>query len=115
MSLNQLLRLSLILRLNFHLKSRYESFSFRNKSGEPRNRRKTIGKLDPATGHPIYKPEYLKRMAAEGRPVENAKIEGPFTVEDIRRSTVRDYSAFYLYQELAEKMGLLAILQKAFS
>ena len=41
----------------------YESISFRNKEGKPRNRRVLIGKIDPISGNPVYKPEYLERMA----------------------------------------------------
>jgi transposase len=92
----------------------YESDSYRNEKGDPRNKRKTIGKLDPVTGQPIYKPEYLERMVAEGKPVEIVQRATSFSLEDIARSTIRDFGAFYLYQELAEKMGLLTVLQKAF-
>jgi len=92
----------------------YESYSYRNKDGEPRNNRKTVGKLDPATGKPIYKPEYIERMIAEGCPLEIVQRTESFSVEDIARSTIREYGAFYLYRELAERMGLLTVLQKAF-
>ena len=40
----------------------YESESYRNENGEPRNNRKIIGKVDPATGRYIFKQEYLERM-----------------------------------------------------
>ena len=42
----------------------YESISYRNKDGKPRNKRTPIGKIDLITGQPKYKPEYLDRMAA---------------------------------------------------
>ena len=92
----------------------YESVSYRDENGEPRNRRKTVGKIDPITGQRVYKPEYLERMAAEGHPIETVQISASFTVEDIYRSSIRDFGAFYLYQELAEQMGLLTALQKTF-
>ncbi|WP_088185746.1 hypothetical protein [Desulfosporosinus sp. FKA] len=41
----------------------YESVSFRNADGKPRNKRVPIGKIDPLTGNPIYKPEHLADMA----------------------------------------------------
>ena len=44
----------------------YESVSYRNADGKPRNRRVPIGKIDPASGQLIYKPDYLARMAASG-------------------------------------------------
>jgi transposase len=92
----------------------YESFSYRNENGDPRNKRKPIGKIDPATGQPVYKPEYMERMVAECNPVTVMRRTETFTTEDLFRSTVRDYGAFYLYKELSEKMGLLTVLQKAF-
>ena len=92
----------------------YESVSYRNEQGEPRNKRTPVGKIDPITGQPKYKPEYLERMAAEGHPVETVQSSALFTVEDLLRSSVRDFGAFYLFQELAEQMGLLKVLQKAF-
>jgi hypothetical protein len=92
----------------------YESVSYRDKNGSPRNKRRVVGKLDPATGLPVYKPDYLEQMAAEGRPIEITQQPKSFTAEDIFRSTIRDYGAFYLYRELAGQMGMLAVLQKAF-
>ena len=93
----------------------YESISYRNKDGKPRNTRRPIGKIDPVTGQPVYKPEYLDRMAADGRPIIAMPVTFPsiFTVEDIVRSSIREYGSFYLFQQLAEKMGLLRVLRKA--
>ena len=85
----------------------YESFSYRDSDGKPRNKRSTIGKLDPITGHPIYKPEYIERMAAEGKPIQTVQTTSTFTLDDLFRSTIRDYGAFYLYEKLAEQMGLM--------
>jgi transposase len=36
-----------------------------------------------------------------------------FSENDIRSSTIRNYGSFYLYRELAEQIGLLAVLQEA--
>ena len=91
----------------------YESTSFRNNNGQPRNKRKTIGKIDPATGQPVYKPEYLERMSAEGHPVAITPAASSFTIGDIHQSSIRDFGAFYLYQKLSEQMGLQSVLQKA--
>jgi hypothetical protein len=92
----------------------YESHSYRDGNGDPRNKRVTVGKLDPHTGFPVYKPEYIERMAAEGQPVEIVQASGSFTAEDIFRSSIRDFGAFYLYQQLAGQMGLQAVLQRSF-
>jgi transposase len=91
----------------------YESVSYRNEYGFPRNKRKTIGKIDPASGKPTYKPEYLERMKAEGRPIEIIQVDSSFAVGDIQHSTVKDFGAFYLFEMLAEQMGLLSVLRKS--
>jgi len=90
----------------------YESVSYRNKDGKPRNKRKPIGKIDSITGLAVYKTEYLDRMAAAGRPIA-VTPSASFTIEDICRSSIRDYGAFYLFQRLAERTGLLSVLSKA--
>ena len=90
----------------------YESVSYRNEEGKPRNKRKPIGKIDSVTGRTVYKPEYLERMASQGRPIAITP-SASFTVEDIYRSCIRDYGAFYLFQKLAERIGLLNVLKEA--
>jgi len=45
----------------------YESVSYRDKNGKPQNHKVSIGKIDPTTGEPVYKPEYLERVKKEGR------------------------------------------------
>ena len=65
----------------------YESTSYRNQQGQPRNRRVPIGKIDTATGNPIYKPEYLARMAAADKPIEIPTPNLEFSADDIRRSS----------------------------
>lgn len=91
----------------------YECVSYRNENGDPRSKRVPIGKIDPLTGERRYKPEYLERRAAEGNPIEITQTHKTFTIEDIHRSSIRDFGAFYLLQQLAEQMGLLSTLQKA--
>jgi hypothetical protein len=53
----------------------YESVSFRDSCGRPRNKKTPIGKIDPITGRVIYKQNYLDRMADAGTPVEIADTE----------------------------------------
>jgi transposase len=91
----------------------YESVSYRDGEGRPRNRRKPIGKIDPVTEQPIYKPDYLERMAAVGRPIEIIQTDVSFTLGDILRSSIRDYGAFYLFRRLAEQIGLLNTLRES--
>ena len=61
----------------------YESVSYRDEQGKPQNHRVSIGKIDKKTGLPVYKSEYIDRMAAAGTPVESADITPVFSVEDV--------------------------------
>lgn len=89
----------------------YESVSYRNAQGKPRNRRVPIGKIDPLTDQPIYKPDYIARMAAAGVFLEVAASVESFTLEEIRRSSVLEFGAQYLLQNIAMQIGLLDALQ----
>jgi hypothetical protein len=46
----------------------YEAVSYRNKDGKPRSTRVPIGKPGPV-GQPVYKNEYIERMAQAGTPL----------------------------------------------
>ena len=47
----------------------YQSHSFRDELGRPRNRKVKIGKIDRKTGRAVYTQEYIDRMNDEGTPV----------------------------------------------
>jgi hypothetical protein len=36
------------------------------KNGKPQNKRTLVGKIDNESGQPMYKPEYIERMAKQG-------------------------------------------------
>ena len=91
----------------------YESVSYRNAEGQPRNRRVLIGKVDPATGQPVYKPEDVARMTAAGVPVAGAASLTTFTADEIRRSSVVEFGAMYLLEHIAQQIGLQEALQRA--
>lgn len=91
----------------------YESISYRNEDGKPRNTRKLIGKIDPKTDLPIYKDEYIARMKAAGTPIEQPVVD-LFSVKDIKKSTIKEYGAYYLYSSISEQIGLTEILKEAF-
>jgi len=91
----------------------YESVSFRNADGKPRNKRTPIGKIDPVTGKPVYKPEYLERMAENGTPIEVQPTHPIFSMDDVRSSSIKEYGAFYLLHHIGQQTGLLASLQEA--
>jgi transposase len=91
----------------------YECVAYRNEDGKPRNKRKPIGKLDPLTGRPVYKPEHLERMASAGHVIDVSHSEESFSFSDIMRSSIKDYGAFYLFRQLAEQSGLLGVLRSS--
>jgi hypothetical protein len=93
----------------------YESTGYRDKidGGKVKNIRKLIGKIDKATGEPIYKPEYLARMRLEGAPIELSSNQKQFSVDDIKNSLTRDYGLFYLLNSIAERNGLMSSLESA--
>lgn len=68
----------------------YESVSFRDQNGRPRNKKVSIGKIDPVTGKPVFKKEYLERMAAAGTPIEQ---ESPLHSTRILRDS-KEYTGF---------------------
>jgi hypothetical protein len=92
----------------------YESVSYRTSEGKPRNKRTLIGKIDPKTGNPIFKPDYAQRMLDAGRTFTQTSSPVSFSDEEIRYSFIKEFGAFYLYQKVAEKIGLLNILQTVF-
>lgn len=92
----------------------YESISFRNAEGKPRNKRIAIGKIDPKTGQPIYKPDYLARMELNDTPVELPPAENYFSETDITRSSIRDFGSFHLFKAIALRSGLLGVLTSTF-
>jgi transposase len=92
----------------------FEATSFRDENGKPRNRRTIIGKVDSETGQRKYNKEYLERMEAAGTPINIPSPPKTFSADDIRASSVKAHGAFYLYQKIAEKTGLLGILSEVF-
>jgi hypothetical protein len=88
----------------------YEAVSYRNEEGKPRSRRVPIGKLDK-NGQPVYKDEYIKRMAEAGTPVQ---ANTAYTRNDIAGSSIKEFGSFYLLNEIAADIGLRAILEDVF-
>ena len=96
----------------------YESVSFRDINGKPRNTKTVIGKIDPVTGRVIYKQDYLDRMAAAGSPVQIADTDTYLSQAQLEQSiaimdTIKDYGAVYLLGKISEKIGLTKILTAA--
>ena len=94
----------------------YESTSFRNAEGKPRNRKTRIGKIDPQTGKAIYTEEYRKRMEAAGTPVQQDSTPSAADVAVARAvmDSSRRLGSFHLLRKVAEDIGMLPALRKAF-
>ncbi|MDD2402808.1 MAG: transposase [Clostridia bacterium] len=96
----------------------YESTSYRDTDGKPRNKKVRIGKLNLITGKPIYNQEYFDRMADAGTPIKIVPTE---TIANIEVNTfvlsavdtLRDYGVFYLLQSIATKIGLEQVLSNS--
>lgn len=91
----------------------YESTSYRNTEGKPRNKRVPIGKIDLSTNQPIYKADYLARMAGLGNTFEESAPPQAFTADAIRKSTILEFGAQYLFSNIGQDIGLLDSLTKA--
>lgn len=97
----------------------YESVSYRDKEGRPRNHKKRIGKIDPVTGNTVYDKEYLDRMEKQGTPII-VQNEAPTIIDDkvknlIRKGmdTLKDNCTFHFLKSIAVQIGLLDILQES--
>jgi len=92
----------------------YESTSYRNKEGKPRNRRICVGKVDKSTGLHTYKKEYIERKKQEGIEIKSAEVEPIFSVEDIKRSSVLQTGLTHLLDKTSKNIGLFSILKESF-
>jgi hypothetical protein len=92
----------------------YESVSYRNEKGEPRNKRTIVGKIDPKTNRRIFKPEYIERKRIEGEPIEIGSQDVRYSEDEIKRSTLREYGATHLLLALAKRNGLMQVLRETF-
>lgn len=91
----------------------YESTSYRDANGKPRNHKVIIGKVNPDTGERVYKPEYIQRMADMGTPV-SLPVPQSFSLDHLRKSVLKEYGAFYLFESIAKNTGLLDVLKSVF-
>ena len=92
----------------------YESVSFRNKQGKPRNKRVSIGKIDKKTGLPVYKQEYIDRMQAKGIIVESTECSPIYSIADIRQSTILQTGMIHLLEGISKNIGLTSVLRQSF-
>jgi hypothetical protein len=92
----------------------YESHSFRDEKGRPRNRKVKIGKIERNTGRPRYTQEYIDRMNEAGTPVELPAIDGLEEHVGKALDSLKIYGLFYFLQKVAEKIKLIKILRQTF-
>jgi len=95
----------------------YESHSFRDEEGRPRNVKVKIGKIDRNTGRAAYNQEYLDRMLDTGTPVIIPETE--LTIEQKESvcealDNLKTYGLFYFLEKTAEKIKLVQILKETF-
>ena len=99
----------------------YESTSYRDQQGQPRNKKVRIGKIDPETGETIYDASYLERekstnevgMANEKQKDKYHSDESSSSIEEILDCT-KNFGSFYLFKALAREIGLLKLLKEIF-
>jgi hypothetical protein len=90
----------------------YESTSYRE-DGKVKNRRRTIGKIDPKTGVRHYKAEYIEQMRAAGTPLEIAPTEKLYSADDVRASVILETGLTHLLSQSALRIGLSRALEGA--
>ena len=98
----------------------YESTSFRDSQGRPRNTKQRIGKIDPKTGRKIYKQEYLDKMAARGTPIAIPPTDAIVTLSNdgiystivSAFDTLANYGAYYFLRSISDKIGMATILNE---
>lgn len=91
----------------------YLAEGFRDERGQVRQKRRSIGKVDPTTGEKVYKPEYLEELRKLGKPMPIPSPRTVFSMEDIQNSSVRSYGQFLLFRSLSERLGLGAALRQS--
>ena len=71
-----------------------------------RSHRTLIGKIDPQTGEPVYKSEYIAKMKAVGTPVELNENTPYFSINDVKNSEVKEIGLTQLLDKIAQESGL---------
>ena len=93
----------------------YESHSFRDDKGRPRNTKVKIGKIDRKTGRALYTEEYIDRMREAGTPITipaTDRIDGLEERISEALDSLKSYGLFYFLKKIGEKIKLIKILQQ---
>ena len=98
----------------------YESESYRDDLGRPRNYKTKIGKIDPDTGETIYSADYLARNPAvntKPNPTSLPTRDVPAKIKEYAEQffdSIKAFGVYWFLLKIAEKIGLLGILQQIF-
>jgi hypothetical protein len=88
----------------------YESHSFRDTKGRPRNRKVKIGKIDRKTGRALYTQDYIGRMREAGTPLdipETNLADGLAERMSEALDSLKSYGLLYFFKKAAEKTKLI--------
>ena len=94
----------------------YESHSFRDDEGRPRNRKIKIGKISRETGRAVYTKEYINRMHEAGTPLTIIETEKKDRLDGYMNEVfdgLKSYGLFYFLKRISEKIKLIKILEKS--
>ncbi len=87
---------------------------YRDQSGKVRQNRKIVGKVDPASGNRIFKSECIELIRSAGIDIPYPQDVQCFSVEDIKKSSVRSFGYFHLLKNIGYTSGLITSLKAAF-
>jgi hypothetical protein len=91
----------------------YESTSYRDKQGRPRNKKTKIGKIDPNTNQITYTQKYLQTQNTTTTTTTNNNNSNTDNIKEIIDKT-KTYGTYYFLTQLTQKIGLLQTLKTAF-
>jgi hypothetical protein len=107
----------------------YESESFWDKKNKrPDNKKIKIGKIDLLSGEPVYKQEYLDKLAASGESIvgmrlwdKTKEVRGNKFTASINETgvayevldSIKDFGVIYFLRELSEQIGLTPVLRES--
>jgi hypothetical protein len=88
----------------------HQEKSWREKDGKVNNRRKCVGKINPATGKRVFNPEFIEKMKNDTMFIDEYENALRFSINDIKNSTVQSFGFTELLKNIADKSGLTSSL-----
>jgi len=90
----------------------YECTGYRE-NGKVKSKRTLIGKIDPKTNQPIYKPQYTKHTNPTKTPPTTNNNTPNYTTNDIKKSTIKEIGLTELIDKISNKSGLREALKNS--